>query len=131
MALLAALASFGHLLAGVNNHQLAERVAALLDAPYTSRQATEDLRRLRRKGLIIRRLHSNRYDVTARGRLVVVLFTKAYGRVLTPGLAVMDDGLPDGIAVRSPLRTAWRELQRTLDDFIGAGRPPPETRSNS
>jgi len=121
MALLAALAGFSHLVAGFTNHQLAERVAALLDAPYTSRQATYDLRRLRRKDLITRRPHSNRYDLTGRGRRVVVLFTKTYGRVLTPGLAVMDDRLPEGIATRSPLGTAWRQLQRSLQDFINAG----------
>jgi hypothetical protein len=121
MALLATLAGFSHLVAGFTNHQLAQRVAALLDAPYTSRQATYDLRRLRRKGLITRRPHSQRYDLTARGQRVVILFTKTHGRVLTPGLAAMDDTLPEEIAARSPLGLAWRHLQRTLDQFIDAG----------
>jgi predicted MarR family transcription regulator len=121
MALLATLAGFSHLVAGFNNHQLAERVAALLDTPYTRRQATYDLRRLRRKALITRRPHTNRYDLTPRGQRVVVLFTKTHGRVLTPGLAAMDDTLPDEIAARSPLGLAWRRLQQTLDEFIDAG----------
>lgn len=37
MALLAALAGFCHVVAGFTNAQLTERVAALLDRPYTSR----------------------------------------------------------------------------------------------
>jgi hypothetical protein len=101
--------------------QLTERVSALLDAPYTSRQATYDLRRLRRKGLINRRPHTQRYDLTDVGRRVTVLFTKTYGRVLTPGLAAMDLRLPDDVAFRSPLAQAWRQLQHQLDDFVDAG----------
>ena len=46
-----------------------------------------------------------------------VLFTKAYGRLLAPGLSVLDPNLPDEIAKRSPLAAAWRTLQRALDDF--------------
>ena len=68
MAVLAALAGFCHLVAGFTNAQLAERVAALLDTPYTRRQATYDLRRLRRKGLIARRPHTQRYDLTGTGQ---------------------------------------------------------------
>ena len=121
MALLAALAGHCHLVAGFTNAQLTERVSALLDAPYTSRQATYDLRRLRRKGLITRRPHTQRYDLTDVGRRVTVLFTKTYGRVLTPGLAAMDPALPDDVALRSPLARAWRQLQHQLDDFVDAG----------
>jgi hypothetical protein len=121
MALLSALASSRHVVAGFTNRQLVELVRGLLGRPYTSRQATYDLRRLRRKGLIVRRPHSQRYDVTSTGRRVAVLFTKTHGRVLTPGLAVMDVTLADDIAARSPLALAWRELHRTLDDFIDAG----------
>jgi hypothetical protein len=121
MAVLAALAGFCHLVVGFTNGQLTERVAALLDASYTGRQATYDLRRLRRKGLIARRPHTQRYDLTETGQRVAVLFTKTQGRVLTPGLAVMDLALPDEVAARSPLGRAWRQLHHTIDDFIDAG----------
>ena len=121
MALLAVLAGFSHLVAGFTNAQLASRVATLLDAPYTHRQATYDLRRLRRKGLIVRRPHSQRYDLTVVGRQVAVLFTKTHGRVLTPGLAASSLTLPDDIAARSPLGVAWRQLHRQLDHFIDQG----------
>jgi hypothetical protein len=121
MAVLAAIVGFAHLVAGFDNRQLTDLVTTLLDGPYTSRQATYDLRRLRRKGLIERLPHTHRYQLTARGRRVAVLFTKAHGRVLAPGLAWLDPGLPDDISRRSPLAKAWRHLDRTLDDFIANG----------
>lgn len=49
-----------------------------------------------------------------------MLFTKTYGRVLAPRLSAVDPHLPDELAARSPLATAWRRLERTLDDFIEA-----------
>lgn len=118
VAVLAALVSFTHLLAGFTNRRLVELVSALLDSDYTSRQATYDLRRLRRKGLIARIPGTFRYQLTPTGRSVAVLFTKAYGRVLTPGLAACDLAVPDEIAQRSPLAVAWRRLDRELDRFI-------------
>jgi hypothetical protein len=88
MALLASLVHFSHLLAGFTNHQLVDLVASLWAQPYSSRQATYDLRRLRRKGLINRVPGSHYNHLTPLGRRVAVLFTKAHGRVLAPGLAL-------------------------------------------
>jgi hypothetical protein len=116
-ALFAALVGFCFLLTGFTNGQLVQRVSALLNAPYTARQATYDLRRLKRKGLIRRIANKNRYELTLPGRRVAVLFTKAYDRVLAPGLALVDPALPDGLARRNPLATAWRTLDRALDEF--------------
>jgi hypothetical protein len=118
MAVLAALLGFCHLAAGFTNRQLVELVSALLDAPYGSRQATYDLRRLTRKGLIARLPGSQRYLLTPLGRRVAVLFTKAYGRVLAPGLAVLDPALPPVLAGRTPLAVAWRRFAQALDGFI-------------
>lgn len=70
MALLAAWSASRHLLAGFTNRQLVELVTALLDRPYDSRQATYDLRRLRRKGLIRRIPGTHRYQPTDLGRRV-------------------------------------------------------------
>jgi len=117
MAVLSGLVAFSHLVAGFTNRQMVERVSALLGALYTTRQATYDLRRLKRKGLIRRMRRKQRYELTPLGRRVAVLFTKAYGRVLAPGLALLDPALPEDIGRRSPLATAWRTLQRALDDF--------------
>jgi hypothetical protein len=120
MALLAALVGFGHLAAGFTNGQLVQRVGNLLHAPYSSRQATYDLRRLKRKGLIAKIARSRRYQLTSLGRRVAVLFTKTYCRVLAPGLSALDPQLPQQVTARSPLATAWRALERVLDDFIHA-----------
>ena len=118
MAVLASLVGFCHLVEGFANRQLTERTGALLGTPYTSRQATYDLRRLKRKGLIAKRAHTNRYQLTSDGRRVAVLFTKTYGRVLTPGLTALDPRLPEDISQRSTLATAWRHFERALDDHL-------------
>ncbi len=52
---------------------------------------------------------------------MAVLFTKAYGRILAPGLTATDPTLPADLAKRHPLATAWRSLDRELDRFITAG----------
>ena len=54
MAVMAAVDEFTHLLAGFDNPALVRAVIALLGCPYTSRQASYDLRRLKRKALIVR-----------------------------------------------------------------------------
>jgi len=124
MALMAAIAGFCHLIAGFDNRALVQRMRALLDTGYTARQATYDLRRLRRKHVICRIPGSHRYQTTSSGRAVTVLFTKAYGRILGPGLTTLDSRLPDDIAKRSPLAAAWRNLTRELDRFISDGLAP-------
>ncbi|MGA7882667.1 MAG: hypothetical protein WCD63_17525, partial [Terrimicrobiaceae bacterium] len=73
--------------------------------------------RLKRKGLILKTPHSHRYQLTPLGRRVAVLFTKTYGRVLAPGLILLDPKLPDHLKHRNPLATAWRQLDAALDDF--------------
>jgi len=120
MALLASLIHFSHLLAGFTNRELVDLVASLWDQPYSSRQATYDLRRLRRKGLITRVPGSHRYQLTPLGRRVAVLFTKAHGRVLAPGLALLDPLVPDDLAQRNPITTAWRQLNLALNEFVDA-----------
>jgi hypothetical protein len=120
MAILAALVGFCFLIRGFTNRQLVERVRGLLQSPYTSRQATYDLRRLRRKGLIAKIAGTQRYQLTRLGRRVAVLFTKTYGRVLAPGLSMLDPRLPDDVAARSCLNRAWQGFERSLDEFIQA-----------
>jgi hypothetical protein len=118
MALMAAIVGFAHIFNGFDNHGLVELVSGLLDRPYNSRHATYDLRRLRRKGIIVRIPHTHRYQLTPLGRRVAVLFTKTYGRVLAPGLVELDLSLPPGISRRTPLAQAWRHLDHSLDDYI-------------
>lgn len=118
MALFAAMVAFLCLVDGFDNPRLVAQVGALLNAPYTSRQATYDLRRLRRKGLILKIPGKRRYRLTPFGRGVAVLFVKTYGRVLAPGLSALDLRLPEDIAKRCPLATAWRNLDRAFDQFM-------------
>ena len=120
MAILAALVGFCFLIRGFTNRQLVQRVGDLLASPYTSRQATYDLRRLRRKGLISKITGTQRYQLEGLGRRVAVLFTKAYGRVLAPGLSLLDPRLPEDVTARSRVSTAWRCFERDLEDFIQA-----------
>jgi hypothetical protein len=120
-ALMSATVGFCHLMAGFDNKTLTTLMTSLLDTPYTSRQATYDLRRLRRKDLIERLPHSNRYQLTTLGRRVAVMFTKAHNRVLAPGLTALDPALPADIGQRHPLATAWRTLNRELDRFVTNG----------
>jgi hypothetical protein len=98
--------------------QLVERVSALLQAPYSCRQATYDLRRLKRKGLIEKMTQVHRYRLTRLGREVAVLFTKTYGRVLAPGLSALDPNLPAEVIERSHLSRVWRCFDQALDVYI-------------
>ena len=121
MAVLAATLRFTYLIAGFDNRSLTELVSALLGTPYTSRHATYDLRRLRRKQVIERLPGTHRYRLTPHGRAIAVLFTKAYGRILTPGLTALSTALPSELTRRSPLASAWRELDHALGQHITAG----------
>lgn len=49
---------------GITNRSLRTLMTGLLGAPYTMAQASYDLARLRRNGLISRRPHANTYDLT-------------------------------------------------------------------
>jgi hypothetical protein len=118
MAILVALCRFSHVLAGFTNASLCAQIRGILGCDYTSRQATYDLRRLTRTGLIARIDGTFSYELTPLGRRVAVLFAKTYGRVLTPGLAALSPRLPPQVVSRSPLATAWRSFDRALDDFI-------------
>ena len=117
MALLACLCHWGHLFAGLTNRSLRELVADLIPG-YSARQATYDLRRLRRKGLIQRIARSHRYELTDHGRMIAVLFTKTHTRIVNPSLAELDPHLPDPIARTTALGRPWRDFEHALDDRI-------------
>jgi hypothetical protein len=85
MALMAATIGFCHWITSFDNRGLTQRMRALLGEDYSSRQATYDLRRLRRKQIICRIPGGHRYQLTQTGRAIAVLFTKAHGRILGPG----------------------------------------------
>jgi hypothetical protein len=72
---------------GTTNKSLRAGVTAFPGQPYSRGQATYDLRRLRLKGLIVRRAHSNTYDLTQDGRRFALFHTKVHDRVLAPLMA--------------------------------------------
>ncbi len=116
MALVGALLIATNLVGGFTNATLRAQVAALLGAPYTQAQASYDLRRLRLKGLIVRREHSNTYALTGDGQRVAVFYTKVHDRLLRPLLAA--DRPPASLEVRHALRT----LDKTAQDYINQAR---------
>lgn len=121
-ALLAAVACFTHVVGGLTNHGLCELMAALLDQPYNHRQATYDLRRLRRKGLIERVPGRNLYRVTARGRAMACFLTKLQARVVVPVLSELDHlPNPRGSNPR-PIVSAWRVYARELDALVAGAQ---------
>ena len=88
-------------------------VTTRLGCSFTNRQATYDLRRLKRKGLIVRLPGHHRYQLTPLGRRFAVLFTKVRACPRTrPGRARPE--ATEDLAERSELAQAWRQLDRRL-----------------
>jgi hypothetical protein len=89
-ALLSALLIFRTHLRGFTNADLRRLVEDLRGLPpgsITTGQTTYDLRRLRTHGLIQRRPHSNRYDITDTGLRVAMLLTRINDRLLPAALS--------------------------------------------
>ena len=115
MALFSALAAFAFVPEGFMNAQLRRRVEALHDPGprgYTAGRMSYDLRRLRRKGLIVRLDGTHRYQLTPLGRRTAVFLGKSYSRLVRPLLDRLDPRLPDGADDR--LRTAWRSCEKAF-----------------
>ncbi|MDQ4032239.1 MAG: hypothetical protein M3332_08215 [Actinomycetota bacterium] len=116
-ALLQALLVFSLLPNGFLNRDLRGLLAGLLGKhpdEITAGQVSYDLRRLRAHGLISRIPGTHRYQTTDTGLHHAMLITHIDTRLLRPGLAQLTD--PDPPAP-SPLRTAARNYQRTLDQL--------------
>lgn len=111
MALCQAISGFVHLPRGFRNRDLRPQVEALLGHPYSSAQMTDDLRRLRLKGLIHRMAGSHRYTATTYGLKVAFFYSKLYLSILRPqwpALMATDDALP------RPLREALDHLDTEI-----------------
>jgi hypothetical protein len=118
MALVGALCIAINTVAGFTNRSLRTQVAGLLATTYTASQMTYDLRRLRRKGLIQRLSRSNTYRLTADGTRVAIFYTKVYGRLLRPLLAVDHPPAP------TDLRQALRVIDTHITSSINQARLP-------
>jgi len=92
MALFAALVNHAYLPGELRNKTIRKIAAQLMgvsDGDYTSSQMSDDLRRLRLKGLIIRLSNSHCYKLTEFGVKVATFFVKLYERLFRPGLAAL------------------------------------------
>ena len=111
-----ALLPFDLLPAGFSNRDLRNNLAALLGQPieqFTQGRITYQLRRLRLHGLIERIPKTHRYRLTSFGLRVTLFCTRAYSRILRPGLGL---ALPTTLSCPCSLRrtdkleqevTAW------------------------
>lgn len=124
MALMLALTLFTHLLDGFRNHDLKDLVSDLLGpraSPYGTSQATYDLRRLCRKGLISRRPRTNRYVLTPYGWKLARLYARLDARIFRPAQRALN---PDGVADPHPrLAAAYRRVDVQLDLLIDQSFP--------
>jgi hypothetical protein len=93
-------------------------MTGLPGAPYGMAQASYDLARLRRNGLITRRPHANTYDLTADGLAFAIFYTKVQDRVLAPLFAAGQPQAPP------QLRAALTAIQRHIDDRLASARLP-------
>jgi hypothetical protein len=119
-ALLASIVAFTHVVGGLTNAGLCRTMRSLHDPAYSTRQATYDLRRLRRKGFIKRVPGRNHYLLTPHGRAMATTMTKLYARVVVPALSGLEADLAPPGSHRRPIVTAWRAYENQLDKLIAA-----------
>ena len=105
-ALAGAIAAMLFTVTGITNKTLRGLMTGLLHRPYSMNQASYDLSRLARNGLITRVPCRNRYTLTRDGLLFAHFYTKVYDHVPAPA---------DGT----------RPAQRTAGTRRGTGHPRP------
>ena len=123
MALMLVLCQFRSVIEGMRNRELRRQVASLLGVSveqYSSGQASYDLRRLVRKGLLCRALNSQRYDVTPYGWKVARLYARLEARIFRPALTAMN-GPP--AAVPGKLRQTLSAVDSQFDQLISEAFP--------
>jgi hypothetical protein len=103
---------------GITNRSLRALMTGLLGVRYGMTQASYDLARLRRNGLIVRRPHSNTYDLTNDGLRFALFYTKVHDRVLTPLFAADQPQAPP------ELRDTLHALDRHIDQRLAHARLP-------
>ena len=103
---------------GITNRSLRALMTGLLHRPYSMNQASYDLSRLARNGLIARVPGSNRYTLTRDGLLFAHIYTKVYDHVLRPLMA------PDRPNAPPELAAALDTLDRLAASHIASARVP-------
>jgi hypothetical protein len=118
MALAGALANTLCAVTGITNKSLRALMTGLLGTAYTMNQASYDLARLARNGLITRVPHRNLYAFTPDGLRFAVFYTKVHDRVLRPLMASDQPQAPP------PLRQALHVLDAEVSRRLQAARLP-------
>jgi hypothetical protein len=130
MALMLTLSLFTHLIDGFRNQDLRRAVIDLLGSAaedYTSQQATYDLRRLCRKGLLHRRSGTQRYVVTPYGWKVARLYARLEARVFRPALVAIEG---QDVATPTPkLARALAKVDHEMDTLIALAFPVQESKA--
>jgi hypothetical protein len=117
-ALAGALAAMLFTVTGITNKTLRGLMTGLLHRPYSMNQASYDLSRLARNGLIARVPGRNRYTLTRDGLLFAHIYTKVYDHVLRPLMA------PDRPNAPPELTEAVDTLDRLVTSHIANARVP-------
>jgi len=118
MALAGALASTLTAVTGITNKSLRALMTGLLGTAYNMNQASYDLARLSRNGIITRIPHRNLYALTPDGLRFAVFYTKVHDRVLRPLMAGDQPQAPP------PLRDALHAIDHEVTRRLAAARLP-------
>ena len=117
-ALAGALAAMLFAVTGITNRSLRALMTGLLHRPYSINQASYDLSRLARNGLIERVPGRNRYTLTRDGLLFAHFYTKVYDHILRPLMA------PDRPNAPPELTAALDTLDQLAAGHIARARVP-------
>jgi len=117
-ALAGAIAAMLFTVTGITNQTLRGLMTGLLHRPYSMNQASYDLSRLARNGLIARIPGHNRYTLTRDGLLFAHFYTKVYDHVLRPLMA------PDRPNAPPELTAALDTLDQLIAGHIANARLP-------
>jgi hypothetical protein len=117
-ALAGAAAAMLFTVTGITNKTLRGLMTGLLHRPYSMNQASYDLSRLARNGLIERIPGRNRYTLTRDGLLFAHFYTKVYDHLLRP---LMAPGRPNA---PPELTAALDTLDQLVTDHIARARVP-------
>jgi hypothetical protein len=103
---------------GITNKHLRVLMTGLLRRPYSMSQASYDLARPTRNGLIHRVPNRNHYVLTRDGQLFTHIYTKVHDRVLRPLMATDRPNAPP------ELRRALDTIDRIVSQRITDARTP-------
>jgi hypothetical protein len=117
-ALAGAMANMLFAVTGITNKHLRVLMTGLLHRPYSINQASYDLTRLARNGLIRRVPNRNQYLLTPDGQLFAHVYTKVYDRVLHPLMA------PDRPNAPPELAHALHTIDQVVTERIAHARVP-------